>query len=232
MLSYYLYGKHASLAALNNTNRKILSVLCTKKVYQNHEKLIGKYPHKIIESNYLDKILGNLTHQDIALKVSPITKFTFDEINLNSPNCKIAILDQISDPHNIGAIIRSAAAFNLSAIIVPNNNFPNENGIIAKVASGGLEKVSILSVTNLVSAINCLKNHGFWVVGFDSEVPQEVKSENLHGKVCMVLGAEGKGIRRLVKENCDLLLKISLPNISIGSLNVSSAAAIIFYLSS
>ena len=203
---YYIYGKHPVSSALNNPKRQIKNILCTQEVFDINKKLISTRFYKIVNNNILSKLLKNQMHQGIAAKVKPIFSYNIEDIDIKSPKCKIVILDQITDPQNTGAIIRSAAAFDINAIILPIDNSPNENGTIAKAACGTLELIPIIKVTNLRSCINYLKNHGFWI-----------------------FGSEDKCIRRLVEETCDYLAKIPICK-RVESLNVSNAASIIFHL--
>ncbi len=224
---YYIYGLHSTIAALNNKNRVILKILCSQKIYLEYQKIISNHPYKITQNSELSKILPhNSLHQEIAVLTMPISSFNFENINFNS---NIVICDQINDPHNIGAIIRSAAAFNIGTVILTINHCPNENSTIAKVASGGLEFIKFIVVNNISNTIDKLKKIGFWVIGLDSNSPNSLKNFNkkiLQDKVVLILGAENKGLRQLTKQKCDLLIKIPIYNID--SLNVSATSAIIF----
>ncbi|MCC8376836.1 MAG: 23S rRNA (guanosine(2251)-2'-O)-methyltransferase RlmB [Rickettsia endosymbiont of Graphium doson] len=225
---YYVYGKHPVFSALNNPKRQIEDILCTQMIFDANKKLINSKPYKIVNNDVLSKLLENQTHQGIAAKVKPIFSYNIEDINIKNPKCKIAILDQITDPQNIGAIIRSAAAFNMDAIILPLDNSPNENGTIAKAACGTLELIKIIKVTNLNSCINYLKKHGFWVIGLTGEADDYFTDKLISDKIALVFGSEDKGMRRLVQENCDHLAKIPISN-KVESLNVSNAASIIFH---
>ncbi|HJD67369.1 MAG TPA: 23S rRNA (guanosine(2251)-2'-O)-methyltransferase RlmB [Rickettsia endosymbiont of Bembidion lapponicum] len=225
---YYIYGKHPVFSALNNPKRQIEDILCTQMIFDANKKLISSKPYKIVNNDVLSKLLENQTHQGIAAKVKPIFSYNIEDINIKNPKCKIAILDQITDPQNIGAIIRSAAAFNIDAIILPLDNSPNENGTIAKAACGTLELIKIIKVTNLNSCINYLKKHGFWVIGLTGEANDYFTDKLISDKIALIFGSEDKGMRRLVQENCDHLAKIPISN-KVESLNVSNAASIIFH---
>lgn len=225
---YYIYGKHPVFSALNNPKRQIEDILCTQMIFDANKKLISSKPYKIVNNDVLSKLLENQTHQGIAAKVKPIFSHNIEDINIKNPKCKIAILDQITDPQNIGAIIRSAAAFNMDAIILPLDNSPNENGTIAKAACGTLELIKIIKVTNLNFCINYLKKHGFWVIGLTGEANDYFTDKLISDKVALVFGSEDKGIRRLVQENCDHLAKIPISD-KVESINVSNAASIIFH---
>ncbi|WP_375326411.1 23S rRNA (guanosine(2251)-2'-O)-methyltransferase RlmB [Candidatus Tisiphia endosymbiont of Nemotelus uliginosus] len=229
---YYIYGKHTVLAALKNPKRHIQNILCTEEIFSSNNNLLSKFPCEITKMDSFTRLFGlNQNHQGIAAYVKTIFLNNIVDINTTDPNCKIAVLDQVTDPQNIGAIIRSAASFNITAIILPTDNTPNENATIAKTASGVLELVQIIKVTNLRWALEYLKKQNFWIVGLDSNATQFLHPKILTGKVVIVLGSEDKGIRRLVKKTCDSLTKIAISN-QIDSLNVSNAAAIVFYLSS
>ncbi len=230
--SLYIYGKHPVFAALNNPKRLIQNILCTEDIFNLNKKLILAHQYQITSSDYLTRLLGpNHNHQNIVVNVKTIFSNRIEDININNPKCKVAILDQITDPQNIGAIIRSAASFDISAIILPADNSPNENATIAKTASGALELVQIIKVTNLRRSMEYLKKHGFWIIGLDSNATQSLNNKIFSDKTAIILGSEDKGIRRLIKENCDHIVKIAISD-KMESLNVSNAAAIAFYLAS
>lgn len=224
---YYIYGKHPFLAALINPKRVIHEILITKEnlsLLPDH--LSAKA--KILTNSELIKILPrDSIHQGFALLVSPLNNMNLESFNFTE-NSKIAILDQVTDPHNLGAILRSAAAFGIEAIIIPSDNTPEESAIVAKTACGALEHIPVCRVTNISSTIQLLKKNHFWVIGLDGEATDLVDRKLLSGRICLVLGAEGKGMRRLTRENCDLIAKIPILN-TMESLNVSNAAAIAFY---
>ena len=138
------------------------------------------------------------------------------------------MLDQITDPHNVGAILRSAAAFDVGAVIATDRNAPTESGVMAKAASGALEVVPLITVTNLVQAIEKIKKAGYWIAGMDGNAKQTIAEAKLDRKTALVLGAEGSGLRRLTAEHCDYLVKLPMSG-RIESLNVSNAAAVALY---
>jgi len=225
---YYIYGKHPVFSAINNPNRQIENILCTQAIFDTNTKLISSKPYKIVNNDVLFKLVENQHHQGIAAKVKPIFSYNIEDIDIKKPKHRIAILDQITDPQNIGSIIRSAAAFEIDAIILPLDNSPNENGTIAKAACGTLELIKIIRVTNLNSCMNYLKKHGFWIIGLTGEAKDYFNDKLISDKIALVLGSEDKGMRRLVQENCDYLAKIPISN-KVESLNVSNAASIIFH---
>jgi 23S rRNA (guanosine2251-2'-O)-methyltransferase len=231
-IMYYMYGRHAVLAALENSRRKIEKIFCTNEFFKTHQEIINKcmIDHEIVDFDFLNKILGTgQNHQGIAAKVYTIFTHDINEINFAASDCKVVVLDQITDPQNIGSIIRSAVAFGFDAIILPQDNSPMENATIAKIASGTLENIKIIKVPNLKSAIDILKKQGFWVIGFDGEATTNLNKKLLSGKIVLALGAEDKGLRRLTKENCDHIVKIPM-TLKVESLNVANAASIAFYM--
>lgn len=236
---YYMYGKHPTLAALNNPDRIIKKAFCTKDNFDNHKELISKHKYEIVQNNFITGILGNdpkLPHQGIAILVKSIFTRSSNISEETRLSKRIVILDQISDPQNIGSIIRNAAAFSIDTIIIPHDNSPTETAIIAKAASGTLETIRIITVINIKTVMEHLKKQGFWIIGLDSSAKDPLKPELfLHNKsplpkIALVLGAEGSGLRRLTKETCDYIVKIPISD-KVESLNVSNAAAIAFYLS-
>ncbi len=225
---YYIYGKHPSLMAMKNPNRKIIEIMCTEDFFHPNKEDVLKHKYKILQPKDLNDLTPKETnHQGVIIKTSPIA-LSIDDADFSSQNCKIAILDQVTDPHNAGAIIRSAAAFGINYVIMTKDNSAEENGIMAKTSCGGLEITPIIRVTNLRSAIEHLKQNGFWVLGMDGEAKETMSQKQLSGKVAVILGSEGSGMRRLTIQSCDSLIKIPMSD-SMESLNVSNAAAIIFY---
>lgn len=238
--SYWMYGKHAVMAAMNNPVRNIMRVLYTAQnqgILSYHLCNKSPYSDRIVQTtkSYIERFVGTgSVHQGIVAHVECIVQPTVQQLFTNSEyNPRVIILlDKISDPHNVGAIIRSAAAFGANAVITVQHGSPKENAVIAKVASGGLEKVPFIEVVNLSHAIQFLKEKGFWVFGLDHTACDDIGSSRLHqcDKVAFIFGAEEHGIRPLIKKNCDTILKIPIvQSQEIDSLNVSNAVAVTMY---
>ncbi|MEI9805997.1 MAG: RNA methyltransferase, partial [Pseudolabrys sp.] len=164
-------------------------------------------------------------HQGLYLEADPLTSPAVEDLPAHGV---VLVLDQITDPHNVGAIFRSAAAFAVSAIVTTQRHSPDATGALAKAASGALENVPLVSVQNLARGLAALKQSGFLVVGLDSSGDSDLAALPLRTPLALVLGAEGKGLRQLTKETCDYVARIELPG-DLKSLNVSNAAAVALY---
>lgn len=225
-----MYGTHAVLAAANNKSRKTHHIYCLSKHEEELRKKILHIPITTVQNDFITKIAGkDQAHQGVIALVDTIFKNGLESIDLDSTKEKIAILDQISDPQNIGAIIRSAAAFGIKTIILLNDNSPEENATIAKTACGCLELVNIVKVTNLKNTIEKLKKTGFWIAGLDISGKTNPNTLKEIDKIAFIIGSEGKGMRRLTAKSCDFLVQIPISK-DVESLNASNAASIIFYL--
>ncbi len=170
-------------------------------------------------------------HQGVALLARPLSQLSLDDVIAElatTRNARVVVLDQVSDPHNIGAIVRSAAAFGALAVIVQDRHTPPVTGSLAKAASGGLEACQFVRVTNIARALEQLKKAGVWCLGLDGAASQSLAEAAVNGPLALVLGAEGTGLRRLTAENCDALARIAHTG-AVASLNVSNAAAIALY---
>ncbi len=226
-----IYGKHAAVAALSNPMRKIKRVLVTKNSKEElGEKVFSGIKNlQLTEAKKLDDMLPReAVHQGVAVECEPLEQPSLQEWLKAENNKPVLILDQVSDPHNVGAILRSGAAFDVGALIVTDRNAPAESGVMAKSASGALEILPLISVGNLVQAIELLKKSGYWIYGLDGEAKQNISQAKMDKKTALVLGAEGKGLRRLTGEHCDVLVRLPISS-KMESLNVSNAAAIALY---
>lgn len=223
----WLFGRHAVFAALANPSRDFRRLLTTPKSAEHLPPLPSGLQPQIMDVQELSRLLPrDAVHQGYALEVLPLDDGDLDI--LMQTGRPVLLLDQVTDPHNIGAILRSAAAFDAAGIVVTKHNAPEETGTLAKSASGALEIVPIVRVANLVQAMEQLKAGGYWVAGMDGKATQTLAEAKLSAKTALVMGAEGSGLRRLTEEKCDLLVKLPISN-QMESLNVSNAAAIALY---
>ncbi|SER01688.1 23S rRNA (guanosine2251-2'-O)-methyltransferase [Faunimonas pinastri] len=222
-----IYGWHSALAALRNPARRILSVLATANAAQRLAEEIPDFrAPEPVEAREIDRLVGgDAVHQGIAVVVEPLEEKDLDEL---AEGKLVVVLDQITDPHNVGAILRSASAFGADALIMTERHGPADSAVMAKAASGGLEHVAIVRVKNLARTMDELGELGFLRLGLDSEHADPIESVAIDGPVALVLGAEGKGLRRLTREKCDRLVRLDMPG-AIKSLNVSNAAALALY---
>jgi 23S rRNA (guanosine2251-2'-O)-methyltransferase len=227
----WLYGVHAVGAALVNPARRLRRLLLTEEA---EAALVARVkppwslPHERTERARLDQLLGrDVVHQGIALLADLLAPAGLAQ-TLQRPG-PIVVLDQVSDPRNVGAILRSAAAFGAAGVVTQDRNAPEETGALAKAASGALETVPLLRAVNIARTLIALKAAEFWVVGLDAAAPAPLSGPGLAGRrVALVLGAEGDGMRRLTRETCDELVGLATPG-AMESLNVSAAAAIALY---
>ncbi|MBR1948845.1 MAG: 23S rRNA (guanosine(2251)-2'-O)-methyltransferase RlmB [Alphaproteobacteria bacterium] len=226
-----LYGRHAVLSALANPKRQINKILCTKENIDEIRKYTKIVP-QIVEKKEIDKLFSlDTVHQGFALFCNRLPDYSLEEIIEiadKKEKCHILILDQVTDPQNVGAIIRSAVAFNTLALVMQDKNSPIENGAMAKAAAGMIEHLPIVRVTNLSRAIEKLKNAGFWTIGMDGYATTTIDKLQKPLKTAIIMGSEGKGMRRLVEENCDISVKLPMSPLT-ESLNVATAAAITLY---
>ncbi|NKB49506.1 MAG: 23S rRNA (guanosine(2251)-2'-O)-methyltransferase RlmB [Alphaproteobacteria bacterium] len=232
----WLYGIHTAMAALANPQRKVSRILtCDPALAAPVTDAIGATPQIAIESVSRTVLEANLpdgaVHQGIAVLASALEPPLLDQLCeqiADQPHTRIVVLDQVTDPHNIGAIIRTAAAFQATAVVVQDRHTPPVTGVLAKAASGGLEYCPLVRVTNLARALESLRRAGVWCIGLDSEASQTMQAAKVTGPMALVLGAEGDGLRRLTREMCDALAVIPYSG-PLASLNVSNAAAIALY---
>lgn len=191
----------------------------------------GRPPPETVERSRLEGMVPpGSVHQGVAVLVAPLPAQGIDETLFRLPAgaaCAI-ILDQVTDPRNVGAVLRAAAAFEASFVAITERNAPEESAALAKAASGALDAVPLVRVVNLARAIGALKEEGFVCVGLDSEAAEPISRLDLTGRIAFVFGAEGRGLRRLTRERCDQLAKIPQGQ-TVESLNVASAAAVALY---
>ncbi|MEG6509829.1 23S rRNA (guanosine(2251)-2'-O)-methyltransferase RlmB [Methyloligella sp. 2.7D] len=220
-----LYGIHPVEAALRNFDRPVHRLIATPNASQRLQEAIEqrKIPVETAPPKQLDKLVGpDAVHQGVILEAGPLPERSLDEIDGSD---LVLVLDQLTDPHNVGALLRSAAAFGAGAVIMQERHSPPLNGTLAKSASGGLDLVPVIFVGNLAQSLQAIRKKGFWLVGLAEQGATALEGETPPSSVALVLGAEGKGLRQLTRETCDQLCRISTED-SLASLNVSNAGAI------
>jgi 23S rRNA (guanosine2251-2'-O)-methyltransferase len=220
-----LYGVHAVVEALNNPRRKVRRFLATENALKRLEEDKVRIPVKpeVVKPGEIDRLLTpDAVHQGFYIEADPLPAHEIEDL---PDNGLVLVLDQVTDPHNVGAILRTAAAFAVDAIMTTNRHSPAATGVLAKAASGGLEHVSFIEVTNLSQGLDKLAERGYFRVGLDSEAPENLDDLVLPRPLALVLGAEGKGLRQKTRDYCDSLARMDMPG-AIHSLNVSNAAAI------
>lgn len=237
----WLYGIHAVAAAIQNPARKRHRLIATKPASESLKEALPDgftvdIDTEIVDRSEIDTVCGpDSVHQGLALLVSPLADLYIE--NVIDPDLQadslatdtLVVLDQATDPRNIGAVLRSARAFGVRAVILQDRNAPPETGAMAKAASGALEHVAMVRVTNLARAMWTLKDAGYWCLGLDGYSDIDIGTVDPTPKRVVVLGAEGTGLRRLTRETCDQLVCIPMDK-NAESLNLSNAAAIALYV--
>lgn len=233
-----IWGFHAVREAWLNPRRKCHRLWASKSGWdslasaaaQAQDALLKRPSPKICDARELDRLAPEgSVHQGLLLETAPLPDVGLHEILQREPPASLVlILDQVTDPHNVGAVLRSAAALGAEAVIMTERHAPSETGVLAKSASGALEHVPQVHVVNIARALDTLREEGFWIVGLAEEGEQALQNVNLKGKTALALGAEGSGLRHLTRQKCDMLAKLPTQG-PIGSLNVSNAAAIALY---
>ena len=223
-----LYGMHSVKEALANPRRTIRKILATENALQRLVDDGVRLPlePQVVKPEVIGKLLTpDAVHQGIYVEAKRLPLLPLDKL----PQDRILLaLDQVTDPHNVGAILRSAAAFAVGALIVTHRHSPEITGVLAKAASGALEHVPMAGVQNLARALTTLKEQGYTIIGLDSEAPVAIGELRLRLPLVLVLGAEGRGLRPSTQDLCDHVARLDLPG-AIKSLNVSNAAAISLY---
>ncbi|MCZ4089602.1 TrmH family RNA methyltransferase [Sinorhizobium psoraleae] len=224
-----LYGLHTVRAAIDNPERKIVRLSVTQNAAARLD--LGDlsalpFPTEIVTPQDLDGILGpDAIHQGVMLETRPLPHRRLEALR----DCPlILVLDQVTDPHNVGAIMRSAVAFDAGALVTTMRHSPTRSGVLAKSASGALELIPYIQITNLADAIDELHKLGFLTIGLDSEGPEPLESTFTGNRIALVLGSEGKGLRQKTRQTVKALARLDMPG-AIKSLNVSNAAAIAMY---
>lgn len=230
-----LYGLHAVEAALRNPARPVFGVHATANAAQRLEAAIAEraIPCEIVRPTALDRLLpADAVHQGIVLEAGPLPALGLEDLpQAPRPDSVIVVLDQVTDPHNVGAVLRSAAAFGADAMIMQQRHSPPLSAVLAKSASGALDMVPVVQVRNLAEALEELKLRGFWLVGFAEQASEPLEAVTPKRPLAVVLGAEGRGLRQLTRTTCNQLCRISTKE-ALASLNVSNAAAIALHWAS
>lgn len=243
----WLHGSHAVFAALNNPERRCHRLLATPASRAAVEEALarrgteemlsrrggtsGLQVDSVERQDIESRLPPGAVHQGVALLADPLESPTVDDLTRMASArdaSVLVVLDQVTDPRNIGAVLRSAAAFGALGVIVQDRHAPEETGTLAKAASGALERVPLVRAVNLSRALEELKTAGFWCLGLDTSAPGTLAKADLSGKIALVLGSEGQGLRRMVREHCDSLVRLPMTG-AVESLNVATAAAVALY---
>ena len=227
-----LWGRHAVAAALDNPNRKVLRAWATREA-----AAFMQFPQEVAVTLAEAPDLGRLVphdapHQGVVIEVEPLEDAWLDEL-IGNPDERavLLILDQVTDPHNVGAILRSAAAFGAIGIVTQDRHSPPESGVVAKAASGALERLPWARVVNLARALEEIGEAGFWRIGLAGDADTDLREALGSPRIALVLGAEGAGLRPNTREHCDALARLPISD-AVESLNVSNAAAVALYAAS
>lgn len=228
--SVRLWGRHAVEAALKNPERRHRKLWATREGIESLDgELPADFPVEYADGADLARLVArDAPHQGLVLECEPLDGPHLDEVLDGDPARPLVLLDQVTDPHNVGAILRSAAAFNACAVVTQDRHSPPESGVVAKSASGALEIVPWIRVVNLSRALEEAAEAGYWRIGLAGETEATLGDVLPSGPVALVLGAEGEGLRANVASHCDALARLPISN-QMESLNVSNAAAIALY---
>ena len=234
--SFFIVGKHAVVEALKNPKRKVLKVFLTEESKKTIHRISPNKnllkDHKVFfkTKRELDKYCGKdqIQHQGFAAEINYIDEISIKEFIKNKKNITFACLDNVTDPRNIGSIIRSAASFDVDGLIVKDRNYPKNSKLMYKSASGSMEHINIFSVSNIKTTIKFLKENNFWVYGFDSNCKDDFTNIEWKGNNILLFGSEGYGLKKHTEKYADFMVKINI-NDEIESLNISNSAAIVFH---
>lgn len=225
----WLYGKHEVKAAVLNLRRKIVRLVLLPQCEDFLEEL-GKISiaPEIVDKNFFISHFGaESIHQGCAVLAEELPEVFLEDL-IDEDERPFVFLDQVTDPQNIGSILRASAVFGAKAVVLPENNSPSFNATIAKTSSGAAEIVPLIKVKNLVQSMKMLKERGYWCLGLDERPDKSIYKVDLRGKFVLVIGSEGKGMRRLTRENCDFL--VNLPSFgAFTTLNAAQAATVALY---
>ena len=237
--SFLIAGKHAVTEALKNPNRKVVRVFLTEEsknnLNRNNQELNLLKNIKIFYKTRkeLDRLCSKdqISHQGLIAEIEHLNNISLKEYlsnQENNRNIALVALEEVTDPRNIGSIIRSAASFNIDGLIVRERSYPSESKLLYKSASGGTELINIFEVSNINTTLKYLKTKNFWITGFDIGAKKDFISHDWTGNNVLVFGSEGYGLKYQTKKNMDYLLRINI-NKNVNSLNISNSASIVFY---
>jgi 23S rRNA (guanosine2251-2'-O)-methyltransferase len=234
----FVYGLHAVGAVLERSPERMLEFWFAQSRDDSRSRALRELAQSVgvriqaVSTEALGKLVGEVAHQGVAAAVRPLKGWDehdlFEALSQVVGEPLLLILDGVTDPHNLGACLRSADAVGVHAVLIPKDRSAAVDGTVRKVAAGAAEFVPVASVTNLARSIDELKKRGIWVVGTDGEAPQSLYAADLKRPLALVLGAEGSGLRRLTKERCDFLVRIPMAG-HVESLNVSVAAGVALF---
>ena len=234
--SFFIVGKHAVIEALKNPNRKVLKIFLNEDSKKNiHRVSPRKNLLKDIKIYYktrkeLDKYCSKdgVTHQGYVAEIEHLEKNNLKQFIKTKENINFACLDEVSDPRNIGSLIRSGASFNIDGVIIKERHFPSESKLMYKSASGSMEHMKIFEVSNINTTLKYLRENNFWIYGFESNSSSKFTDVKWEGNNVLLFGSEGFGMREHTKKYTDFSVKIDI-NKNIESLNISNSAAIVFH---
>ncbi len=237
--TFYIVGKHAVTEALKNPNRNVLRVFLTEESKKNlnrenqHLNLLKNINIFYKTKKELDKYCSRdeINHQSLVAEIEHLEIFSIKDFvnnNSNRDNINLVALEEVTDPRNIGSIIRSAASFNMDGIIVKERSYPSESKLLYKSASGCAELINIFEVSNINTALKYLKSKNFWISGFDSKSKKDFTRHDWTGNNVLLFGSEGYGLNYQTKKNSDFLFRINI-NEKVESLNISNSASVVFH---
>ena len=233
---FFIVGKHAVIEALKNPKRKVLRVFLTEESKKNihrespRQNLLNNVKVYFKTKKELDKYCKNegILHQGFVAEIEKLENSDLKDFIKNKKNLLLVCLNEVTDPRNIGSVIRSAASFNIDGLIVKQRHFPNDSKLMYKSASGCLEHLNIFEVSNINSTLKYLREKNFWVYSFDAKSDKKFTNINWEGNNILLFGSEGFGIKKNTEKYSDFLVKIEI-NSNIESLNISNSAAIVFH---
>jgi len=235
--TFFIVGKHAVTEALKNPNRKVLRVLLTeeskKSLYKVNQNILKNIKIFYKTKKEMDRMCSKdqISHQGLIAEIEHKDEILLKDYikqNQNQKNITLVALEDVTDPRNIGSIIRSATSFNIDGLIIKEKSFPSESKLLYKSSSGSIEHLNIFEVSNISSSLKYLKSKNFWICGFDINAKEDFSKHDWNGNNVLLFGSEGYGLKHQTLKNSDFLLSIEI-NKKIESLNISNSAAVVFH---